>query len=64
MKYPVWESFDNYESAVSVSHVNVLFILEAMFRFDMEDCAQVLFADTVGREEFDAILPSEVRRSD
>ena len=29
-----------------------------MFQFDMEDCAQVLFVDTVGRDEFDSILPS------
>ena len=36
----------------------------AMFRYDMEDSAEILFADTVKREEFAAILPRESRGKD
>ena len=47
------------QETLLVTDIDLRLATRAMFRFDMEDCAQVLFADTVGREEFDAILPSQ-----
>lgn len=32
---------------------------QAMFKYDLADCAEMLFADTVRREEFASILPAE-----
>ena len=46
------------QEVLLVTDIDLRLATRAMFRFDMEDCAQVLFADTVQRAEFDAILPS------
>ena len=40
-----------------VSDIDVSLATQAMFRFDMEDCADVLFAGTVQRHEYASILP-------
>ena len=42
-----------------VTDIDVSLATQAMFRFDMEDCAEVLFADTVRRDEFSSILPDD-----
>ena len=52
------------QEVLLVTDIDLRLATRAMFRFDMEDCAQVLFADTVQRAEFDTLLPSEVRRND
>ena len=41
-----------------VTDIDLRLATRAMFRFDLEDCAQVLFADTVERAKFDSIFPS------
>jgi len=40
-----------------VSDIDMSLATQAMFRFDVEDCADVLFKDTVQRQEFASILP-------
>lgn len=40
-----------------VSDIDISLATQAMFRFDLEDCAEVLFSDTVRRDEFSSILP-------
>jgi predicted amidohydrolase len=40
-----------------VADIDIRLATQAMFRFDMEDCADVLFAESVQREEFASILP-------
>ena len=40
-----------------VTDIDLSLATQAMFHFNMEDCAQVLFSDTVGRDEFSSILP-------
>ncbi|MCH2126474.1 MAG: carbon-nitrogen hydrolase family protein [Pirellulaceae bacterium] len=46
------------QEVLLVSDIDLRLATRAMFRFDREDSAQVLFADTVSRDEFDSILPS------
>ncbi|MEE3371487.1 MAG: carbon-nitrogen hydrolase family protein [Planctomycetota bacterium] len=52
------------QEVLLVTDIDLRLATRAMFRFDLEDCAQVLFADTVQRAEFDTILPSEARGND
>ncbi len=40
-----------------VSEIDIDLATRAMFNFDMQSCAEVLFADTVWREEYAAALP-------
>ena len=39
-----------------VTDLDLSLATQAMFHFDMEDCADVLFADTVERDEFSSVL--------
>ncbi|MBP88550.1 MAG: hypothetical protein CMJ64_17850 [Planctomycetaceae bacterium] len=39
-----------------VADIDLSLATQAMYRFDMEDCAKILFADTVRRDEFASIL--------
>jgi predicted amidohydrolase len=40
-----------------VTDIDVDRATRAIFRYDLEACAELLFADTVGREEFASALP-------
>jgi len=40
-----------------VTEIEIDLATQAMYKFDLESCAQVLFADTVRREEFAELLP-------
>lgn len=42
-----------------ISEIDIDRATRAMFDFDMEACARMLFADTVQRDEFESILPSD-----
>ncbi len=42
-----------------VAEIDTSLATHAMFRFDMEDCADVLFAGSVQREEFASVLSQE-----
>lgn len=42
-----------------VTEIDVDLATRAMFEYDMENCAEVLFADTVGREEFAEVLAKD-----
>jgi len=44
-----------------VSEIDVDQATRAMFNYDLEACAPILFGDTVARDEFAAILPPEHR---
>lgn len=46
------------EETLLVTKIDVDLATRAMFKFDLEDCAEVLFSDTVQREEFASILPA------
>ena len=46
------------QETLLVTDIDLRLATRAMFRFDLEDCAEVLFADTVRRDEFDSILPT------
>jgi len=39
-----------------VSDIDLTQATQAMFHYDLEDCAEVLFADTVARKEFESVL--------
>ena len=45
-----------------VADIDIDKATRAMFRYDMEDSAEVLFSDTVARQEFRSILPDEKSR--
>jgi len=45
------------QESLLVADIDVDRATRAMFRFDLEDCAELLFADTVRRDEYAAILP-------
>jgi predicted amidohydrolase len=45
------------QETLLVTEIDVDRATRAMFRFDVEGCAELLFADTVKREEYAAILP-------
>lgn len=45
------------QETLLVTEIDIDLATRAMFRFDLENCAEVLFADTVKREEYAAILP-------
>jgi predicted amidohydrolase len=47
------------EETLLVTDIDVEQATRAMFRYDMEDSAELLFADTVKREEFAAVLPQK-----
>ena len=40
-----------------VTEIDIDLATQAMFKFDLESCAEVLFADTVQRDEFAELLP-------
>lgn len=42
-----------------VADIDIDRATRAMFRYDLADCAELLFADTVRREEFASVLPAE-----
>ncbi len=46
------------EETLLVTEIDVDRATRAMFRFDLEDCAELLFADTVQRDEYAAVVPS------
>lgn len=47
------------QETLLVTEIDVDRATRAMFRFDLEDCADLLFADTVKRDEYAAALPRE-----
>ena len=49
------------EETLLVTTIDIDLATRAMFNFDLNECAEILFADTVEREEFASILP---RRTD
>ena len=40
-----------------VTEIDIDLATRGMFKFDMEECAEILFSDTVERDEFASILP-------
>ena len=44
-----------------VTDIDLSLATQAMFHFDLEDCADVLFADTVHRNEFEKVLPDATK---
>ncbi len=49
------------QETLLVTEIEVDRATRAMFRCDFEDCAEMLFADTVKREEYAAIIPERKR---
>jgi predicted amidohydrolase len=45
--------------ALMVTDIDIDKATQAMFKYDLEACAPILFADTVERDEFAAILPAD-----
>ena len=47
------------EERLLVCDIDIDRATRALFRYHMEDAAEILFADTVGREEYKEILPRD-----
>jgi predicted amidohydrolase len=55
---------DMGQEQLLVSDIEIERATRAMFRYDMGDAAEILFADTVRREEYSKILPRKTHESE